>query len=132
MITYTSQTTSDDRLVLPSCYYRIWGFMTGEMQLKKTELLVYALIYSYFKSAQPFTGSQKYIAEFTGAGKSATEAALKSLLQKGLIAKRHIREYGRDHIEYSIVVEALPNISIHKDMHNMLAKEKGGGMRNEE
>jgi len=103
-------------LITGDSYIKIYGFMRSAMQLEKTELLVYALIYSYFRNSAPFTGSREYIAEWVGSGKSSVDIALKSLLEKGYISKAQRYERGYTYIEYGINVAALPPSDAHYNM----------------
>lgn len=100
-------------LITPEANFRIYGFMRTALGLEKTELLIYALIYSYFRSGTPFTGSREYISEWVGSGLSAVDTALGSLIRKGYIAKSNIYDRGRCFTEHSIVITALPTISDH-------------------
>ena len=85
-------------LITGDSYIKIYGFMRSAMQLEKTELLVYALIYSYFRNSAPFTGSREYIAEWVGSGKSSVDIALAALIERGYITKTHRRERGYNFI----------------------------------
>ena len=100
-------------LITPEANFRIFGFMRTELGLEKTELLVYALIYSYFRSATPFTASREYISEWVGSGLSAVDTAIARLVEKGYITKSQRYVYGRALTEHSITISALPAISDH-------------------
>ena len=111
-------------LIPRDAYFRVWGFMRSELGLEKTELMVYALIYSYFRSATSFTASRDYISEWVGSGKSAVDVALASLLKKGYITKAQRCYRGMHYIEYNVNVDALPMTSEHFDIINMHREEK--------
>lgn len=67
----------------------ILGFMINDLHLKGNELLIYAIIYGFCQEeGQEFTGSLKYLSQWTGASKSTIMSTLKSLVDKGLISKR--------------------------------------------
>lgn len=69
-------------------YIVIQGFMVNELKLKGNELLVYAIIYGFSQTEeQKFTGSLKYLSEWTGSTKQGVMKNLKSLVEKGLICK---------------------------------------------
>lgn len=67
-------------------YYQIWDFMTEDLDLKKNELLVYALIYSFSRKKNTrFNGSVAYIAARTNASVRDVKYSIASLKKKGLI-----------------------------------------------
>lgn len=71
-------------------YMVIQGWMLTELGLKGNELLVYAIIYGYSQDgASEFSGSLKYLAEWTGACKNTIINTLAALEGKGLVTKRH-------------------------------------------
>lgn len=64
------------------------GFMVNELKLKGNELLVYAIIYGFTQAEnQVFTGSLQYLADWTNSTKQGVMKNLKSLAEKGYIAK---------------------------------------------
>ena len=97
-----------------NAYFRVYGFMRSEMQLTKTELLVYALIYSYFRNATPFNASRTYIAEWVGSCESSVDTALKCLILKGYIHKTSSYIRGIRVPEYLINIDALPECEEHR------------------
>ena len=100
-------------------YFRIYGFMRTKMGLEKTELLVYALIYGYFRNATPFNASRTYITEWVGSCLSAVDTALSNLLKKGYIHKGNSKIRGVRVPEYYINVDALPECDEHNYMLNL-------------
>lgn len=69
-------------------YVVIQGFMVNEMKLKGNELLVYAIIYGFSQEeGQVFSGSLQYLADWTNSTKQGVTKNLKSLVEKGYIAK---------------------------------------------
>ena len=111
-------------LIPADSYIKIYGFMRSAMNLEKTELLVYALVYSYFRNSTPFTASREYIAEWVGSGKTAVDRALTNLVQKGYITKTPRRDRGYSFIEYNISVEALPPASEHYNILKLYNEDK--------
>ena len=70
-------------------YFMVHSFMTSGLKLSGTELLTFALIYSFACSEERcFRGSLSYITERTGASLRAINYALRSLLDKGFITKQ--------------------------------------------
>ena len=111
-------------LISADSYIKIYGFMRSSMNLEKTELLVYALVYSYFRNSTPFTASREYIAEWVGSGKSSVDRALTSLLEKGYITKVQRRQRGYSFIEYNINVASLPQSSAHYNILKLYEEDK--------
>lgn len=69
-------------------YITILGFMVNKLDLKGNELLVYAIIFGFSQlKNQRFTGSLQYLADWTNSTKQGIQKNLKSLIEKGLIAK---------------------------------------------
>ena len=69
-------------------YIVIQGWMVTELGLKGSELIVYALIYGFSQTEnQVFSGSLQYLADWTNCTKQGVIKTLKSLIEKGYIAK---------------------------------------------
>lgn len=82
-------------------YIVIQGFMVNELGLKGNDLLVYAVIYGFSQlKNQRFTGSLQYLADWTNSSKQGVQKNLKSLLDKGLIAKEDKIITGVKFVEY--------------------------------
>ena len=111
-------------LVSRDSYYTVYGFMRSDMHLEKTELLVFALIYGYFRNCSPFTGSRKYISEWVGSGFSAVKDAIDSLVKKGYISIIKRRERGINITEYAVNIEALPQCAQHSNMIKIYNEDK--------
>ena len=124
IVNLQSNKKNPPELIRADSYIKIYGFMRSSLNLEKTELLVYALIYSYFRNSAPFTASREYIAERVGSGKTAVDKALASLIEKGYISKTQRRERGYSFIEYSINVEALPPSSAHYNFLKLYEEDK--------
>lgn len=85
-------------LVRRESYITLLGWMVTDMDLKGTELLVYAIIYGFSQTEdQRFTGSQTYLAEWTNTTKKNIRNCLTSLIEKGYIEK--IEEY-RNNVKF--------------------------------
>ena len=111
-------------LIPNDAYIRIYGFMRSQLGLEKTELLVYALVYSYFRNCESLCGSRDYIAEWVGSGRTAVDRAISSLIDKGYITKEPRCYRGLHYIEYNINVDALPVSSEHTNMLSMWREDK--------
>lgn len=82
-------------------YIGVQAFMVRDLHLKGNELLVYALIYGFTQAeSQRFTGSLSYIAEWTTSTKQGVLKNIKSLMEKGLIAKHEAVFNGVRYCEY--------------------------------
>ena len=96
-------------LVHPDQYVKIWGFMLTEFRLQKTELLVYAIIFSiYWHHADAFSGSRGYLQSWCNAGRTAIDKALESLEAKKLITKEYTQFGQVRKAVYLINTDTLP------------------------
>lgn len=69
-------------------FITIQGWMVSDLKLKGNELLVYAIIYGFTQDGESrFTGSLKYLADWTNSSKQGVTNCLKSLCEKELITK---------------------------------------------
>lgn len=69
-------------------FYSVQGWMINKYGLKGNELQVYAIIYGFSQTeGNRFTGSLKYLADWTGATRRTIITTLQSLEQKGLLKK---------------------------------------------
>lgn len=88
----------------------ICGFMRQSFKLKGFELFIYAVIFGYYKNyCSLFTGSRKYLAEWTGASRATVENALASLEKKKLIIKEYVMYDNIKKAVYSVNTEVLPD-----------------------
>lgn len=72
-------------------YITIQGWMISDLDLKGTELLVFALIYGFSQDEQTyFRGGLQYICDWVGGTKPTIMKILKSLEDKKLIIKKEI------------------------------------------
>lgn len=102
-------------------YFKIWGFMREDLRLEKTELLVYAQIFSFYKSnGSDFRGSRKYLCDWSGAGRTAVDNALKSLVKKNYITAKVYTEWGIARVAYAINIASLPRCEMFKEEHDRL------------
>ena len=70
-------------------YINIQGWMVSDLKLKGNELLIYAIIYGFTQDGENrFTGSLKYLADWTNSTKQGVIKCLKSLCDRGLIGKK--------------------------------------------
>lgn len=82
-------------------YIHISGWMVTRLGLKGNELLIYAIIYGFSQTkGQNFTGSLKYLAEWTNSSKQGVMKNLKSLIEKNLITKSEKTVNGVKYCEY--------------------------------
>ena len=72
-------------------YFLVSGWMINRLHLRGNELCVYAIIYGFTQDGESwFEGSRQYLAEFTGASKSAIDNVLVRLVEKGLVEKKEV------------------------------------------
>ena len=70
-------------------YYSVQGWMVNDLELKGTQLHIYAIIYGFSQTDdQYFTGSQQYLADWTNSTTRGVRKMLKALVEKGLLVKR--------------------------------------------
>jgi hypothetical protein len=82
-------------------YILIQGWMVNELKLKGNELLVFAIIHGFSQDGENrFTGSLQYLVDWTSATKQGIMKNLKSLLDKGYIAKEEKYVNGVKFCEY--------------------------------
>lgn len=88
----------------------IHGWMCNELELKGTELLVFALIYGFSQDgASSFFGGRKYIAKTFNISLPTVDKALNGLIDKDYIAKESGTEYNSTDSYYvkNMVVKKL-------------------------
>lgn len=85
-------------------YFVTYGWMTNELGLKGLELDVYAIIYGFSQTEnQWFTGSLRYLSEFSGCTKQGAQKVLSSLIEKNLIQKKEVFENNQKKVYYRAV-----------------------------
>ena len=69
-------------------YYQISGWMLNRLQLRGTELQVFAIIYGFSQDSESmFSGSINYLCDWVGASKPTIIKALKDLVDKQFLVK---------------------------------------------
>nr|UVX80478.1 MAG: Replication initiator protein A (RepA) N-terminus [Bacteriophage sp.] len=69
-------------------YVVLRPFMVGELGLKGSELVAYALIYGFSQDGESwFTGSAQYVADWCGIARRNAIGVLRRLTEKGLVEK---------------------------------------------
>lgn len=82
-------------------YISLQGWMLTDLNLKGNELIVYACIYGFSQAEnQIFNGSLQYLADWTNSTKQGVIKCLKSLIEKGYIAKNETYINGVKFCEY--------------------------------
>lgn len=99
-------------------FFQISGFMVNKLKLRGNALMVYAIIYGFSQDGESyFTGSRKYLCDFTGSSKPTVDKALEELICSGLIIKESEKKndiiYNRfkinkDKIGFTPSKESLP------------------------
>ena len=98
-----------------SNYITVQGWMINDLQLKGTELMVYAIIYGFSQAeGQRYTGSLQYLAEWCNTTKRSVQTALKSLLDKGYILKEDRYINNVKFVEYFVGIEKISMGGIEK------------------
>ena len=129
--THRTRRPAPEQKLYQDQFIGIWGFMLTDLKLAKTELLVYAVIFSMYKHRNDyFCGSREYLQAWCNAGKSAVESALLSLEKKNLIVKEYRRFGKATKAIYIINTESLPtcemfeNENRNRDINEMIRKEE--------
>lgn len=98
--------------VRPENYITICGWMITDLALKGNELLVYACIYGFCQDvATKYTGSLRYLIDWTGTSKNTVLKALKSLEDKNYIEKTEKMVSGIKLCEYSIIEPVVQKLN---------------------
>ena len=85
-------------------YYQVQGWMLNRLGLKGTALNVYAIIYAFSQDGESwFSGSLKYLSDFTNATTRTIISTLKDLTAKGYLVKRESLEEGVKFCSYRAV-----------------------------
>lgn len=80
---------SNEKMLKNESFIVIQGFMINDLKLKGNELLVYSCIYGFSQvKNQWFTGSIKYLTEWTGASRTTIISILKDFVKRGLLIKQ--------------------------------------------
>lgn len=92
-------------------FYQVSGWMLNRLELKGIALTVYAIIYGFTQDGESrFTGSIKYLCDFTGASKPTVMKALNDLCEKGYIQKYEIERNGVRFCEYQVSLQVVKNL----------------------
>lgn len=105
-------------------YFVITESMARELDIKGTELLVYAIICGFSQNAQGcFYGSLNYLSRILNVKSDTVASALKGLLQKGLISKSEMIVGGVKRCEYT----TTPKIGVSPKIGVGIPENRGGG-----
>lgn len=100
----------ETKLIMPESFVTIQGWMVTHLKLKSNELMIYAIIYGFCQiQGQVFSGSVRYLAEWTNSTKRGVYKNLKSLVDKGLIEKIEENINGVKFCKYTICENRLPS-----------------------
>lgn len=98
------------KLIQPESFVTIQGWMVTHLKLKSNELMIYAIIYGFCQiRGQVFSGSVRYLAEWTNSTKRGVYKNLKSLVDKELIEKIEENINGVKFCKYTICENRLPS-----------------------
>jgi len=123
----------ETKLINPESFVTIQGWMITHLKLKGNPLIIYAIIYGFCQTlGQFFTGSVRYLAEWTNSTKRGVYKNLKELVDKGLIIKIEENINGVKFCKYTICEDYLPsrmsqNSPVMKKVHQGGEQSSGGG-----
>jgi hypothetical protein len=87
-------------------YFRVYGWMLNDLQLKGNDLLVYAVVYGFSLGKNGwYNGSIKYLSDYTGASRRTVMDCLKTLTNQGLLIKQSESKRGMTLNRYRCSVE---------------------------
>lgn len=116
-------------------YYVVQSFMVKDLKLKGLEKDVYAIIYGFSQAEnQTFTGSLKYLSDWTNSTKQGILKTLNSLVEKKLISKKENTINGVKFVEYystefnsggklSLIPTIKQSLTNNIDTNNIINKE---------
>lgn len=94
--------------VKPSNYFEVQGWMLTDLNLRGTDLMIYAIIYGFSQyEGQSFTASLQYLMDWTNSSRRTVIYALNSLLERGLIRKKESVFNGVKFCEYRAVAPEM-------------------------
>ena len=89
-------------------FFQISGWMINELKLKGNTLMVYAIIYGFSQDNESyFSGSRKYLCDFTGATKRTIDACLEELIDKNYIIKYSEKINDITHNKYKVNIDVV-------------------------
>lgn len=117
--------------VKPENHIVIHGWMLTDLELKGSELIVYAVIYGFTQTTdnQLYTGSLTHLSDWANISKVSAIKAITSLCEKGLIDKYEEYRNGVKFCYYKATdlkggKETLPNIKVIDIKDNKKEKEE--------
>ena len=114
-------------------HVKIWGFMLTDLNLQKTELLVYAVIFSMYKyNMDNFNGSREYLQTWCNCGKSAEDNALNSLVAKQLLIRDYTQFKNVRVATYAINPDMLPDCEMFANENRYRRAKEAYDARREE
>ncbi len=107
-----------ESLVKKGTFAVLQSFMVNEFKLKGGKLIVYAIIYGFSQDGEnKFTGSLRYLSDWTNSSKKSVMAYLKELCEEDLIIKE---EYFTNGVKYCKYYANLKKVyEIEYGMENM-------------
>lgn len=112
-------------MVRPNNFYVVHGWMLTDLELKGSELQLYAIIYGFTQTdGQKFKGSLQYLADWTGTTRRSVMMRLQSLVERGLLFKEEIYNNGVKACEYRC---NLPILGGEKTSPGVVKKVHQGG-----
>ena len=97
-------------------YYQVSGWMINCLELKGTELQIFAIVYGFSQDGESmFSGSISYLCDWLGVSKPTVINALKSLVAKEYLIKDTLEVNGVVFNRYKANLEVLKNFRGSKD-----------------
>lgn len=122
---------AENKAIKPNNYFQVSAWMVQELELKGNELMIYAIIYGFSQDGEGrFSGSIRYLTEFTGSSRRSVINNLNSLVDKGYINKDEIEVYGIKKNMYSANLDIIQDSVVVQKVHMVVQKMHGGGAKN--
>lgn len=94
---------------ISNSFITIQGWMVSKLGLKGTELLLFALIFSFSQDGEStFKGSISYMTKWTGCSYRSVWDSLSSLIDKGYISKDSFVSKNGSRCEYWVNSSCIP------------------------
>lgn len=113
------------KYVIRKNFFQVNGWMLTDLELKNSELLIYAIIYGFSQDGHhKFNGSLQYLAEWTNTTTRNVSNALKSLVDKNYILKETKVDNGVTFNEYMANPEYILDADEYTDVDDFTPREK--------
>lgn len=105
-------------------YYQVSGWMILDLGLSGINLSIYAIVYGFSQDGQSwFTGSYKYLTQWTGKSKPTVIKSVNSLVEDGFIIKESMQRNNITFNRYKVDLEVVKKLYHHEKNNTGGSKE---------